>query len=216
MSKWAVVIHAWDPYEWAWTPCLKCFEKFFDFAACSNAYFITSGTTFAHDKFKVIPSPGALWTDRLRSALQGIPEEYIMYFQEDMWPHRKVFSGDWSIIFNCFLEMKMNVLRLEANGPLYTMAPLGIEAAGVPLFRLNDWTSDYLLSCQPSFWRKQFLMDNLIQSEEAWDFELEGTKRLRGKDNRIFFYPMDWFYHVIRKGKYVQPYYDKMKELVGF
>lgn len=219
MKPWAVVIHAWDPYEWAWPSCLKCFDKFFAFKACSNAYFITSGKTFyspADKNFKVLPSPGALWTDRLRAALQAIPEEYILYFQEDMWPNRTLSVAQWTGLFNLFSGLSMNVLRMEAAGPLYTLNPFGLYYGDWPIYRLDDSTSNYLLSCQPSFWRKQFLLDNLKHSEEAWDFEIKGTERIRGQDNRVFFYPMDWFCHVIRKGKYVPELHARMKQLVGF
>jgi hypothetical protein len=216
MKDWAVLIHAWDPYEFAWGPCLKVFDKFFDFTACSNAYFVTSGKVFEDHNFKVIPSPGALWTDRLRAALLKIPEDYIMYFQEDMWPHRDVPALFWKIAFNFFIGNNMNVLRMEKNGPLYIMNPSGLDIFGTPVFHLDDHKSDYLISWQPSFWKKSWLLEQLKFSEEAWDMEIEGTKRIRGRDNQVYFYPMDWQYHMIRHGQWVPEHFEEMKLKAGF
>jgi hypothetical protein len=216
LENCAVIIHAWDPYEWAWQPCLKCFDKFFDFSGFGNAYFLTSGKRFHSKNFMIRPYALKLWTDRLRFALLDMPEEYVFYFQEDMWPHRRIDSETWRVIFKGFIENDMNVLRMEKNGPLYKMIPTPIVINGEQMFQLDNMFSDYLISWQPSFWKKSWLLEQLRFSEEAWDMEIEGTKRIRGRDNQVYFYPMDWQYHMIRHGQWVPEHFEEMKLKAGF
>jgi hypothetical protein len=66
--------------------------------------------------------------------------------------------------------------------------------------------SKYLVSHQPSIWKKSFLLDCLKPGENPWQNEYEGTKRLQ-KDpkirGKIAIYPCDWYKHMCIKGKAV-------------
>lgn len=67
-------------------------------------------------------------------------------------------------------------------------------------------TSKYLVSHQPSIWRKDFLLSCLKPGESPWVNEYEGTKRLQNKPEirqKIAIYPYDWYEHKCIKGQVV-------------
>jgi len=46
--------------------------------------------------------------------------------------------------------------------------------------------SNYLISMQPSIWRKEFLLNVLKPEYSPWDFELKGSRQIKNKETGIY------------------------------
>ena len=73
---------------------------------------------------------------------------------------------------------------------------------GFELFKVNKYTSEYLLSHQVSLWSRTFLESCLLKGESAWENELLGTERIRKQRVNLFYLdlPPDYYLPVSAKG----------------
>ena len=148
--------------------------------------------------FKPVYSGEGEWSDRLKRLLVQIPYDYVFYMQEDMYPMKNPNLG-----ILCSFMTSMNLLRLQVSPVVQFYSLYGSMS---PL--LFHHSSKYLVSHQPSFWKKDFLMSCLEKNESPWIHEYEGTKRLANRrseiDGRIGIYAYDWFKHKSVKGVVVE------------
>lgn len=199
----SVLVHTFDGYKHLWPGCFKAWEPITKAEAC-DFYF---GTDLPIDYCNIEPfiplySGAGEWSDRLISLLKDIPTDYIFYCQEDHWPtgYPPIFSDLMRII------AKKDLFRLQ-------ISPI------VPFYRLFseentlffDENSKYLVSHQPSIWKKSFLLDCLKPGETPWQNEYKGTLRLQQTGQmrdyirkKIAIYPCDWYKHMCIKGKMVE------------
>lgn len=136
------------------------------------------------------------WSDRLTRLLHQIPTDYILYTQEDHWPHRQ--PPDLARMMKIVQEYDLLRLQLAPINHYYTLRQQGNIHFFLP-------ESKYLVSHQPSIWKKDFLLSCLEPGESPWVNEYEGTKRLNNHpdiENRIAIFPYDWYSHKCIKGKF--------------
>ena len=204
----SVVIHCWDRYDWCWEDAYFFFNKFWDWTLDWPVYFLTGTKEVDFPNVECIKCGDYEWTYRLKNGLNQIKDDYILYFQEDMWLNKPVDGALMLKLFDLFIDHDMDAFRLMENGRQYKT---GQTPNGILKF---DRKSDYLICHQPSFWKKQFFLDNLKIIERPKENEVNGTKRLRGrKDLKIYLYPMQWYTHMIRRGKYITEHFNEMEGL---
>ena len=211
--SFAVIIHGWDPYSWCWELTNKAFQKFWDWKLKVPVYFLTCELDPKFDNITTLKCGKGEWSDRLRFALNTIPEDNILYLQEDMNFFKPVDGFKLMGLFDTFKQYNMDVLRMEGAGPYYKMKPTNISFDGGVLQKLEP-DSDYLISHQPSFWKKQFFLNNLTVSEQPYNNEVLGTNRIRGTKNEIYFYQKDWYLHLIHHGKFIENSLKTLKEVL--
>lgn len=185
----SLLVHTFNRYEKYWDGFLKGYTK--NFSQVLPSYF--GSDTNCHSShnfgnFKVIYSGEGEWSDRLRSLLQQIPTDYVFYIQEDMWPSLPPPNLSELMDF----VIKNDILRLQIS-PVVQFYSL--HGSKIPLF--FHYKSKYLVSHQPSIWKKDFLFRCLKPNEDPWKNEYEGTKRLNHEaiQGKIAIYPWDWFSH---------------------
>lgn len=197
MSHLAVLVHSFDKYAWLWPSYEKAWRE--------NWHLNYPDTYFGSDiqtenkvgePLKMIYSGSGEWSDRLKRLLLQLPYDYILYMQEDHWPTKKPpLTECWSLME----RYNLNRLQISTVNQFYTLT--GDEN----LIYFHP-TSKYLVSHQPSIWRKSFFLECLKSGESPWVNEYEGTKRLNNKkeiEKKIAIYPYDWYQHACVKGKLV-------------
>lgn len=189
LSNCSLLVHTFNKYEHYWDGFLDGFHK--NFKAHLHCYFGTDQHEHsAHDfqYFELIYSGEGEWSDRLIKLLHQIPTDYVFYIQEDMWP----CSPPPNLSELMTTVIKKGILRLQIS-PVVQFYSL--HGSGIPLF--FHYKSKYLVSHQPSIWRKDFLLRCLKPNEDPWKNEYEGTKRLNHEaiQGKIAIYPHDWFTH---------------------
>ena len=144
----SIVVMSCDKYK-CLTPAFKhCIDKYYP----------------NHPEIHFIYGQGC-WTERLRKGLQEIQDEYVLFFLDDMLIREPVNSN---LINNAFQTMQKNdkiaVINFEHN---YR------EALPFSTHWLKQKQNQfYLHSCQPSLWNRQAFINNLLNNEDAWTWEL--------------------------------------------
>lgn len=185
----SVLVHTFNQYERYWDGFLKGFHENFDaYLPCHFGTDVMFHMKREFGRFKVIYSGEGEWSDRLINLLNQIDTEYIFYIQEDMWPSANPPNLDMLLNF----IKKNDIYRLQISPVVQFYSLYGSE---LPLF--FHYKSKYLVSHQPSIWKKSFLLECLKPNENPWQNEYEGTKRLNIPEinGKIAIYPHDWFTH---------------------
>ena len=85
---------------------------------------------------------------------------------------------------NFLLEHESNKIMIDRHSIFYRYESL------IPYHDRTclkfDINSGYLLSTQPSIWKKSFLQSVLDEKLDPWQFENYKTKTIRGKENKLF------------------------------
>lgn len=196
----SVLIHTFNKYEHLWKGCADSFVQHWD-ETDIKIYFgtdIPGGETLAFPgSAEVIYSGPGEWSDRLRKLVSQIDTPYILYIQEDHWLTQS--PPDLGQLMYQMRQLDLYRLQLSPITRFYTL-----EGTDPLYFSLG---SKYLVSHQPSIWKKSFLLECLEPGETPWVNEYEGTKRLERRNDvekKIAIYPCDWYKHMCIKGKMVE------------
>ena len=115
----------------------------------------------------------ATWSQCLKWALDSIPEDIILYLQEDYFLKSQVQTSMIDDAVKLMLENKeIKCLHLTDQG-CSTFGPSAYE--GYDQCVLHD---KYRVSCQAALWYKGELYSLLREWESAWEFEQFGSKRI--------------------------------------
>lgn len=199
----SLLVHTFNGYEFYWPGLVKGFRNFW-----KENIPLYLGTNTPHHSlrdlspFHILYSGPGEWSDRLIRLLKQVNSEYIWYQQEDHWPFREPPKLDYLM----GLVRKYSLKRLQISqqkDTFYSVYP-GDEL----LFFNTKAKTRYLVSHQPSIWKKDFLESILEPNETPWINEWQGTARLWSQhkelEGKIAIYPYDWYKHKCYKGKFVE------------
>lgn len=194
----AVIIHTCDDYIFCWAGWFHYFKKHWNFKLPFNIYFVNENLDVDFNGIEQIKTGSGEWSVRLKKALKQIPEKNVFYLQEDVWLQDSI---DIEKYFFVFLNLSLDRLQLSPTDSTYTLfSKFKIENVVLRKFAKR---SNYLISHQPSIWKKSFLIGCLDKSESPWENEIEGTKRLRtnSRSFSIYLSVVNWYTAISRQGK---------------
>ncbi|WP_018616307.1 hypothetical protein [Segetibacter koreensis] len=184
-NKVALLVHSCDRYEFLYKGFEFFFSRHWNFDIPCNYYFATEEKRVTIDGFQNIQSGKGQWTDRLSILLKKIPENYILYFQEDMWLNKDVNTNFFTQLFELTIRENWQQVKLHSS-EVYKTIPTSFFIEGFNIAQLDNAASDYLMSHQVTLWNKNFLMEQIKKSEHPWRNERRGTKRLKKLNVGIF------------------------------
>ncbi|EHQ26627.1 hypothetical protein [Mucilaginibacter paludis] len=191
MKNVALIVHTCDRYQLLYPGFAYFFEKNWPYQDVAiSYYFLTEEIDYPSDIFTNIKTGKGEWSDRLLKGLKQIPEDYVIYLQEDMWLNKPVDADTVLKAIEFALSKQANLLKLSSNSVNQT-TPEGAYINGLSVGILDNAKSEYLMSHQVSMWKKSFLMEQLKYKEHPWRNERKGTKRLK-KLNPVI-YHLDLF-----------------------
>lgn len=189
-NRVAVIVHSCDRYALLFDGFDYFFKKNWDFNIPCTCYFATEEVNVNFEKFTNIKSGRGEWTNRLSNLLDQIEEDYVLYFQEDMWLNKPINAVFFTELFD--LAIKNNWCQIKLNSAnVYKTTETPFFVQGFNISKLINEDSGYLMSHQVTLWRKNFLKAQLKPNEHPWRNEREGTKRLRQLNPEI--YHVDYF-----------------------
>lgn len=174
----ALIVHSCDRYQLLYRGFEYFFRKHWDFDIPYTYYFATEEIDTELQGFKNIKSGKGEWTDRLRNLLDQIDEEYILYFQEDMWLTKSVSRTFFEELAELTLRNKWQQVKLNSSD-VFDTTKTSQFIQGFNVARINNDKSKYLMSHQITLWNKQFLKAQLKPNEHPWRNERRGTARLK-------------------------------------
>lgn len=207
-DKLTVLIGTCDKYEPLWENFTTCFNKYWQIDTRN----IFVGETKPIPGFEsVLPGLNLPWGQRM---LEGIKEcsEYIFfllddYFLSDYWTEDLIKNYVKDII-----KYNFNSLLISPSDFQTCLADLNS-----PYSNILD-TSEYIISMQPTIWRKDYLQQVLLSHYSPWDFELTGSYVLNTqktqetwKAYKDISAPSRYF-NAVRKGFIKNPRWEEFKE----
>lgn len=165
----AVVMITCEKFQQAWDPFFTLFEKYWP----DCPYKVYMITDFGEHPFPNMITIGKDmgFSSNLKYGLSNIPEEYIIYFQEDYF-FMNVFNTEK--IREYVEYMKNNDVGCVRLAPCPDpTAPSEKEDLGA--LQPGD---DYRISTQTAIWNKKLLDSLLFDGETGGDFEIKGSKRV--------------------------------------
>lgn len=201
----AICVLSFDGSSDLWPPFFDGLAKAWP-GAPLPVYLLTNHKTYEgpHNVNTLAVGDDIDWSSNLLKALQGIEERHILF------------------IFDDFILRSIDVLRLThylervvENDWLYlTLHPNNyIKDQVEPGIRQISEHGVYRCTLVYGIFRKDVLADLLVPGESAWEFEIESGVRACGLplytvEKRIFRH-----YHLLRKGKWMRPGYQKLVKL---
>lgn len=178
---YSVLVNTCDKFEDCWNPFFRLFSLYWrDYKG--KIYLNTEYKDYSYPGLDVIPVKGsagrkingsfATWSQCLKWALDSIPEEIILYLQEDYFLKSQVQTSMIDDAVKLMLENKdIRCIHLTDQG-CPVLGPSEYE--GYDRCVLRD---KYRVSCQAALWYKDELYSLLREWESAWEFEQFGSKR---------------------------------------
>ena len=237
--KISVLVHTCDSYSHFWEGWYTMFNRFWDFELDWQIYFCNEEVDFPYDDDRIIQlktgkskqywgveerewikdwygKPKQIdegWSDRLIYMLENVDTDYIFYMQEDQWPKFKIDKELFSDLASFCHSYDVGALKMHRVIRLDNVVAKQETDIYVRGKRLIQWgpQNDWLVSHQPTLWKRELLLDLQIKGEGFRDNEYAGTDRLREKykDNfpKIYSYNHDWFYErsAASRGNWVEP-----------
>ncbi len=184
-NRVAVLVHSCDRYEFLYKGFEYFFSRHWDFQIPCKYYFATEEKNININGFENILSGKGEWSDRLAVLLKEIPEEYILYLQEDMWLDKDVGNIFFKELFDLTIANKWKQVKLNSS-QVYKTVPTSIFIEGFNIAAIDNKKSEFLMSHQITLWDKQYLLKQLLKGEHPWRNERKGTKRLKKLNPEIF------------------------------
>lgn len=187
----ALLVHSCDRYAFLFKGFEFFFNRHWNFNIPCNYYFATEEKHVQVKGFVNIQSGKGEWTNRLAYLLsEKITEDYVLYLQEDVWLKADVNSNFFKELFRIVDYQGWLQVKLHSS-EVYNTIPTGITIEGFTVAKLNNVTSDYLMSHQVTLWRREYLLAQMVKGEHPWRNERKGTQRLKKLNPDI--YQVDYF-----------------------
>ena len=184
-NKVAVLVHSCDRYEFLYKGFEYFFSRYWDFGIPCNYYFATEEKKVTIDGFENIQSGKGQWADRLSILLKKIPENYVLYLQEDMWLNKNINPNFFNQLFELAGSKDWKQVKLHSS-EVYKTISTSIFIEGFNIAKIDNAASEYLMSHQITLWNRVFLSEQLKKDEHPWRNERRGTKRLKKLNPDIF------------------------------
>ena len=197
-DQYALLINTCDKFEDCWYPFFKLFSIYWqDYDG--KIYLNTEYKDFSYNGLNIIPVKGcgkhdfpktkrATWSQCLRSALEEIDSEIILYMQEDYFLQDHVKNN----IVNSFVQLMHQYPDIECIQLTQHVAQ-GERSDYEHLNKIRMNKGDInIVCCQASLWRKSTLLKFLRNYESAWHFEYWGSKRARFLASNLFVIDNKW------------------------
>lgn len=183
--KVALIVHSCDRYELLYQGFNFFFSRYWGVNEAVKCYFATEEIGVDFENFENIRSGKGQWSNRLSTLLDQIAEDYVIYFQEDMWLSKAVDQSVLSELIDLAILNQWKQVKLNSS-PVFSTLKGETFLNGLNISKLNNAQSGFLMSHQVTLWNKDFLKQQLPPNEHPWRNERKGTKRLKKLNPEIY------------------------------
>jgi len=205
--KIGVIIISCDKFKDTWSVVSESFDRHFPYSLF-NVYLLSNHLEFKHNLINNIRVGDDLsWSENLKKALKTIPESHVLLWLDDVFLSDTINQNQIFKIFSFMEKWDPNYLRLSTSlSPSYWLdSDFGVIKSNALYYRSSIFAS---------IWKKNVLIDLLVDGESAWDFEIFGSDRTKTYEG---FYSIKHdifnYIHGIEKGFWIREAAVKLKEL---
>jgi len=173
-SSVAVVVSSCDTFFDTWRPFVFFFRK--HWADCPFPVYLIINRLKVRSAIiqPIAVGPDRGWASNMITALESIPQPYLLYFQDDYFLNGRVNNSLLAQDFAYAFDNNVASFCFHARGELEpNFQPLNDRFGVVPR------ESDGRTRLQVTLWKKQALRAALRPGESAWDMEARGSERTR-------------------------------------
>jgi hypothetical protein len=188
-----ILIHTMDAYSTYWDTWYHLFKKYT--TNHGPIYFLTEEKepSFVNEVNHIKSGKGE-WGYRLKKGFEQVPSDILFYMQEDNWAYASFeFKQEY---LDKFYELDMHSLRFHKCA----WGEINYVSVEDNLFRYTQH-SRYLMGHQMGLWDKNFFNSNVLDTDNPWSSELEGTPRWYDTNHRIYQYDIAWYWSTCRRGE---------------
>lgn len=197
-SQVAIFVPSCDAYSDLWRPFFTLLQR--HWPDCPYRIYLGSNS-LKYDDPRVITlfsDKGLVWADSCLDYLAQIPEPNVLLWLEDFFLRSRVNSRDIAGAYAEFCRVNAKTFRLVCRPGPAKLLP------GAEYGRLEPGT-DYRISTQAAFWRKDFLKGMILPGESIWEFEINGSRRSDNYEDGFYGVKRDllpYGHHVVQRGKW--------------
>jgi hypothetical protein len=151
------------------------------------------------------------FSTRMIRALEQVESKWVIYIQEDMWIISKI---DDNVIDKLLLVAETtNADSIKIHTKLFYYTKYRLENTGYMIdnIRLQKYSAgdNFLHSHNATIWNREYLINNLVEGEDPWINEVEGSKRMSLKLHNHYHYNIHWYSQpgVSEMGEYAHDYH---------
>ena len=188
MDNLSVLIGTCDAYCPLWKNFSICFNRYWKHRTRNIFVGETiSVPSYGDTKFEtILCDKDRPWGERMLAGIE-MSSDYIFFIVEDFFLSYSYLKQQLDMYVEDMKLHKMNRLQISRGGP---PGQNYVSVCNINYDRIAD-NSKYLISMQPSIWSREFLLRVLKPEYSPWDFEIEGSYQLRGKEKNTY---IDRFY----------------------
>jgi len=205
-----VIIGTCDAYSPLWDNFVTLFDRYWQ-APCEKIF--VSENKYKKYKGYEFHLPGAdKWSNRILSGLNNINTEYTVVILEDYYFIEKITKEEIEFHINFIEEFGANKVMMDYRCPNLTLAKERSYRSRA-FCRLSA-RSNYLTSLQPSIWKTSHLISCMHKNWSPWDFEVEGTRKISGTENKTYLMLRNKkpYWNAVRKGMIISSGWPDIKK----
>ncbi len=179
-KRTCLLISSCDAYSDAWSPFFTLFSRYWPDCPFP-VYLISNNQTVDIEGVSSIAlGQDQKWASNMLQALDVLPHEQILYFQEDYFLQRPVNNDKIRDLMMFVKQSGAGYVRLTGipDPDVRHENSLGLGLLSPDL--------KFRVSLQASLWQRQTLLNLIIPGESGWDMEIKGTARARGMTEPFF------------------------------
>lgn len=210
-DTYSLFVNTTDSFEDCWLPFFTLFKKYWpDFSGI--IYLNTETKNFSFEGLHIVclHNQQKIWSECVKTALEKIDSEYVLYLQEDYFFKDFVKTDLLNQYFELMKKEHIDCLHLTDQH----CQPVYLKPSANGIQEISQKAKDRI-SCQAAFWKKEVLLSYLQQKETGWQFETYGTMRAHYLNHRFFtidrntiklnsFEIIPYIFTAIYKGKWIK------------
>ena len=191
----SVLVATCDLYSKLWPNFLTCFNKYWE--PSTNVLFV--GETLVVPNYPTyIPGLCIPWGARMLGALENCAENVFFIF-EDYYLAEKLHIERIQKYLDAVEKHNMNRLQISPLDKGYNYQHYG---EGISEYKEILTTGNYIISCQPSIWKREWLKKTIQPHYSPWDFEIVGSRKLVNQETRTYITEVKKpiYFNAVRRG----------------
>jgi hypothetical protein len=151
------------------------------------------------------------FSTRMIRALEQIDTKWVIYIQEDMWIISKIGEDIMSKLLLFGDTMNADSIKIHTKLGYYYDYRLENTDYFIDGIRLQKYSegSNFLHSHNATVWNREYLLSNLLEGEDPWINEVNGSERMSSKLHNHYHYNIHWYSQpgVSEKGEYAHDFH---------
>jgi hypothetical protein len=179
LAQVAILVNTTDNFNDCWVPFFALFKKYW-FNFNWTIYLNTESASYSIEGLNIVslrhnlktPKVKPSWSECLLRALNFIPDEVVLYLQEDYFLHDFVMNDQINEFVRLISTTDIDCIHLTDQatpGPFH-------PSIYTNLLEIDN-KAPYRISTQAALWKKDVMKQYIRKNESAWQFELYGTRR---------------------------------------